>query len=83
MKSKLIIRAILIIAAVAITVYGTGTFVLHCPLAGYSWVLVLFLFFKLFSTVLKIFGIIIRSIISLCLSALKICFLIYLITLIV
>lgn len=83
MKSKLIIRAILIIAAVAITVYGTGTFVRHCPLAGYSWVLVLFLFFKLFSTVLKIFGIIIRSIISLCLSALKICFLVYLITLIV
>lgn len=81
MKTKL--RAILIIAAVAIAVYGAIAFVQNCPLAGYSWVLVLFLFFKLFSTVLKIFGMIIRSIIRLCLSALKICFLIYLITLIV
>lgn len=83
MKIKLIIRTILIIAAVAIAVYFTAAFIRNSPLAGYSWVLLLFLFFKLFSTVLKVFGIIIRIIISLCLSALKICFLIYLITLIV
>lgn len=82
MKTIPVFRTILKLIIIAFAVYTVGIFLHRILMTEYSWIIVLFLFFKLFTTVLRIFGTIIGTMIGLCWSVLKACLFIYVITLI-
>lgn len=84
MKIIPVIKTILKITVVATVIFCIGAVIHNNSLADsdYSWILVLILFLKLIMAVFRILGIVVKTVISLILSTLKLGFILYLITLI-
>lgn len=75
MKTISLIKTLVTTVIVVLAAYCIGT-------SDYSWLLILFLLWKLISFGLNILGTVIRSIVSIGLNIIKITFVIYLITIV-